>query len=294
RLAAASVSLSGLFAVNKPPGISCAGVLDYLKRNLGMENNAMPFAEHFEREEGLRKTGKKVFRRKYPSTLRVGHAGTLDVEAAGVLVLGVNNGCKLLSDYLVGDKSYLATGRLGVATDSYDAEGRITDVSPTESVTSDMILNVIPQFVGSIKQIPPLYSAIRMDGKRLYEYMREGHPIPDTIKPRNVKIDDIKLVYYKQQLSQTFGKCVAMPANCIEYFSSGKYKWNKGLQNKKLCVGDSLFPYVNQPNAPTFQLLVQSGGGVYIRSLIHDIGMQLECNATMITLVRTSQGPFIL
>ncbi|KAJ1796927.1 pseudouridine synthase pus4 [Coemansia sp. RSA 2399] len=300
QLAAAAATTGGLFAVNKPPGISCAGLIDYFKRNVGLNENALPFSEHFERERVLRETGKKIFRRKYPTNMRVGHAGTLDVEASGVLVLGVESGCKRLDEYLKGEKSYMATGRLGVATDTYDAEGKVTRVGDASAVTSDMLLDAIPTFVGSIKQVPPMYSAIRIDGKRLYEYMRSGQPLPFAVKPRTVHISAIKLLYYHPQgavaLQQpVYGKRVMLPKDCAEHFASGRFAWDASSNGSKgPAVGDYLYSFVGQPDSPIFQLLVQSGSGVYIRSLIDDIGELLGCGAAMATLVRTSQGPLRL
>ncbi|KAJ1663402.1 pseudouridine synthase pus4 [Coemansia sp. RSA 1646] len=306
KLAAAAVTTGGLFAVNKPPGISCTGFIDYIKRNAGLGERAISFSDHFEMEKQLRKPGKKIYRKKYHTNLRIGHAGTLDVEAAGVLVLGVESGCKLLGDYLKGEKSYMATGRLGLATDSYDAEGKITHVGDASGVTSDMILRTIPRFIGDIEQTPPLYSAIRIDGKRLYEYMRSGEPIPVKVKPRKVHISDIKLLHYKPQQQKeqgstgvleqaVYGKRVVLPPECVEYFTGGRFAWDeKSSENKVPCVGDYMYSFLNQPNAPTIQLLVRSGGGVYIRSLIHNMGEALGCGASMAMLVRTSQGPLRL
>ncbi|KAJ1953315.1 pseudouridine synthase pus4, partial [Dipsacomyces acuminosporus] len=179
-------SMNGIFAVNKPPGISCTGLLDYFKRNIGRGIDAMPFSEHLRLEKELRRSGKKIYRRRYPIEMRVGHGGTLDVEAAGVLVLGINKGCKLLHGYLSGGKSYLATGRLGVDTESFDAEGRITRIRECSRVTTEMIEQAVPSFEGEILQTPPIFSAIRMDGKRLYEYARSGDAAPVEIKPRKV------------------------------------------------------------------------------------------------------------
>ncbi|KAI8319814.1 pseudouridine synthase, partial [Martensiomyces pterosporus] len=285
--------LNGIFAVNKPPGISCTGLLDYFKRNIGRGIDAAPFSEHLEREESLRRSGKKIYRRKYPIDLRVGHGGTLDVEAGGVLVLGINKGCKLLHGYLAGGKSYLATGRLGVDTESFDAEGKITAVKECKHVTREMIEGAIPQFVGDIMQMPPIYSAIRMDGKRLYEYARKGDVVPDKIKPRRVTVDSIRLLHYINPLAeQHWGRRVMLPKAYRDYFTNGKYEWASSTGDLK--EGMLLTPFVNQPDAPEFQLLIQSGGGVYVRSLIHDLGEKVGSAAAMVSLVRMTQGPLRL
>ncbi|KAJ2744653.1 pseudouridine synthase pus4 [Coemansia sp. BCRC 34301] len=297
RLSSDVSSLHGVFAVNKPPGISCAGLLDYFKRNVTKGPESMSFAEHFDREMALRRATaaaidkqNKPRRRFVPSNIRVGHGGTLDVEAAGVLVFGINNGCKKLGEYLVGGKSYLATGRLGVATESYDAEGKVTRVcESTAHVTGAMISEAIPQFVGDIMQRPPIYSAIKLDGKRLYEYAREGERVPVEIKTRKVTVRDVKLLYYENhQATERLGKQIVLPPALGDYYVSGQYEW-RGTTDGPV-VGQPLLPFANQPLAPTFQLLIDSGGGVYVRSLIHDLGEAVGSAATMISLVRTSQG----
>ncbi|PIA15081.1 pseudouridine synthase [Coemansia reversa NRRL 1564] len=289
RLIGAALSMNGIFAVNKPPGISCTGLLDYFKRNIGRGAAAVPFEEHYEQEKELRNSGKKIRRRRYSLNLRVGHGGTLDVEAAGVMIIGVNKGCKLLSEYLNCGKSYLANARFGVATDSCDAEGVITNLSDPHAVTGEMLNAVIPKFVGSIQQMPPIYSAIKVDGKRLYDYARGGHEIPAGIKKRQVNVSSIKMLFFENPHSkEQLGRRVVLPVEYSDYFDNGRYRWSVDPGTMK--VGNVMTPFANNPNLPFFQLLVQSGSGVYIRSLIDDMGSELGCSATMISLLRTSQG----
>ncbi|KAJ2691369.1 pseudouridine synthase pus4 [Coemansia spiralis] len=290
-------TLHGIFAVNKPPGISCAGLLDYFKRNITKGSSSMSFSEHFDRERALRARSdiinKKARRRFVPSNIRVGHGGTLDVEAAGVLVFGINHGCKQLSEYLVGGKSYLATGLLGVATESYDAEGNVSHLADT-AIAGARIQEAIPQFIGDIMQRPPIYSAIKLDGKRLYEYARGGENIPAEVLPRKVTVSDVKLLYYENQdTGEKIGRRVMLPADHAHYYATGKYEWHHQLADRPV-VGQPLLPFANQPTASKFQLLINSGGGVYVRSLIHDLGQAVGSAATMVSLVRTSQGPLRL
>ncbi|KAJ2810641.1 pseudouridine synthase pus4 [Coemansia furcata] len=290
-------ALHGVFAVNKPPGISCAGLLDYFKRNITKGADSMSFSEHFDREQALRakvdSQNKKPRRRFVPSNIRVGHGGTLDVEAAGVLVFGINNGCKQLGEYLVGGKSYLATGLLGVATESYDAEGNVTHIDPA-LVPASRILDAIPRFIGDIMQRPPIYSAIKLDGKRLYEYARGGEHPPTEIKSRKVTVGDVKLLYYENHAAggEKMGRQVMLPADYANYYATGRYQWQPNADGP--LVGQPLLAFANRPAAPRFQLLIDSGGGVYVRSLIHDLGQAVGSAATMVSLVRMSQGPLRL
>ncbi|KAJ2781296.1 pseudouridine synthase pus4 [Coemansia javaensis] len=298
RLAGAAASLSGIFAVDKPPGISCTGVLDYFKRNVGRGAAGVPFAEHFERERDLRRTGEKIRRRRCSLALRVGHGGTLDVEAAGVLVVGIGRGCKLLGGYLAGGKAYLATARLGAATDSCDAEGRIVSVASAAAVTGAALQAAIPRFVGRIQQRPPLYSAIKVDGKRLYEYARGrggsgGASAPPAIEPRWVDVGSIKLLCFENPaLAQCVGRRVALPAQYADYYAGGRYRWSAGAGEVR--VGAPMAPFANCPHLPHFQMLVRCGGGVYVRSLVHDLGAAVGSAAAMVSLVRMSQGPLLL
>ncbi|KAJ2773658.1 pseudouridine synthase pus4 [Coemansia nantahalensis] len=293
RLSSAAASLSGVFAVDKPPGISCTGLLDYFKRNVGHGRGSVPFAEHFAREGHLRQTGKKIRRRKCALPLRVGHGGTLDVEAAGVLVVGVGSGCKLLGGYLAGEKSYLATARLGAATDSYDAEGTITAVGGAADLTGGALQAAIPRFVGQVMQSPPVYSALRVNGKRLYEYARSGEPIPSDIKQRLVSIGAIALLHFEHPATgERLGTRVALPPQYSDYYTSGRYAWADGAGEPQ--VGAAMPPFANCPALPRFQILIQSGGGVYVRSLVHDLGAAVGSHAAMTSLVRMAQGPMRL
>ncbi|KAJ1935237.1 pseudouridine synthase pus4 [Linderina pennispora] len=228
------------------------------------------------------------------SAVRVGHGGTLDVEAAGVLVLGINHGCKKLHGYLQGGKSYLAMGRLGVATDSYDAEGKVTKIAPTEGITAHGMEELLAEFTGEIMQRPPIYSAIRVDGMRLYQYARAGNKVPTDIKARKVNVKNIRLLHFANpQAGAEFGTPVALPEKFLEYFVTDRYAWVDGCPEMQ--EGMLMTPYVNQPDTASFQILIQSGGGgVYVRSLVHDIGERLGSAATMTSLLRTSQGPLRL
>ncbi|KAJ1815108.1 TruB pseudouridine (psi) synthase 1 [Coemansia sp. RSA 2599] len=284
--------IDGIFALNKPPGISCTGLLDYLKKNAGLGSAATPFSEHFEKEQKLRLSGKKIRRSRPAPGLRVGHGGTLDVEAGGLLVIGLGKSCKLLDGFLKGGKSYLADARLGVATDTYDAEGRVTQIAQTEGIGADDITRCLQRFSGNIEQLPPMYSAIRVDGRRLYEYARMGQDVPVPLKPRPVYVDNINLVYFSNPGQQPFGARVALPSDAAEYYASGAHRWVDGAGSPG--IGDVLLPYSNDPRAARVQLAIRSGGGVYIRSLIHDLGQTLGSAATMLTLLRLSQGPLRL
>ncbi len=127
--------------------------------------------------------------RKIYETKRVGHLGTLDPEAAGVLPVCVGRAVRLF-DYLVDKrKTYLAEIVFGAATDTQDAQGTVTETSD-RTVAEDVLDSVLPQFTGTIVQKPPMYSALKFNGKKLYDLALSGAEIPD--KSREVEIFSLR------------------------------------------------------------------------------------------------------
>jgi tRNA pseudouridine55 synthase len=124
--------------------------------------------------------------RKKFGTKRVGHAGTLDPMATGVLVLGVGNATKLLQYVVDGKKSYEATIKLGVATHTDDREGDVISTADASAVTEEQIRTGLQQYVGTIMQRPSSVSAIKIDGKRAHERVRQGEDV--EIPAREVTI----------------------------------------------------------------------------------------------------------
>lgn len=122
---------------------------------------------------------------------RVGHAGTLDPLATGVLVVCVGKATRLV-EFMVGhDKVYRVTVRLGVETDTYDAEGQAVAEHPVPPLTRGEIVQVLTRFQGHLEQVPPRYAAVRHKGKRLYEWAREGVEV--RVKPRQVRVYALEL-----------------------------------------------------------------------------------------------------
>ncbi len=129
--------------------------------------------------------------RRLAGTRKVGHAGTLDPMATGVLVLGVNRATRLLGHLLVSDKVYDATLRLGSSTTTDDAEGEVIATVATGEVTEELVLNELSAFVGEIDQVPSAVSAIKVDGRRAYERVRAGEQV--ELASRRVRIDSIEV-----------------------------------------------------------------------------------------------------
>ncbi len=176
--------------------------------------------------------------RKIFGIKKIGHAGTLDPLADGVLPVAVGNASRLL-EYLEGDKSYEAKIFFGANSTTYDDEGEKTVVCEANFSKEDF-MRALPKFIGKIKQIPPIYSAIKVGGKKLYELARKGQGDIE-LKPRDVEIYSIELLEFK-------------------------------------------LPYAT--------ISVSCSSGTYIRSLAHDLGLELKTGAYIKELKRTSSNGF--
>lgn len=139
---------------------------------------------------------KKLFNQK------VGHTGTLDPMAEGVLPILVGKGT-LLSKYLINhDKKYVVKLQLGIKTDTADSEGKVIEEKDVnvDFLNEEDIIKILKSFIGQQEQIPPIYSAIKVNGKKLYEYARKGQNI--ELKPREIEIYDINLIDYSIEEKQ--------------------------------------------------------------------------------------------
>lgn len=132
-------------------------------------------------------------------TKKVGHIGTLDPFASGLLILTVNHGTKIGSYLEALDKTYVAKLKLGAKTDTADLTGKIIETSNIpSSLSKQKIISVLSSFLGKSQQIPPMYSALKRDGKPLYEYAREGKTLERA--PRDIIIHDIELLSFADDI----------------------------------------------------------------------------------------------
>ncbi|MBB6626494.1 tRNA pseudouridine(55) synthase TruB [Nocardioides sp. KIGAM211] len=135
--------------------------------------------------------------RRLAGTRKVGHAGTLDPMATGVLVLGVNRATRLLGHLMLTEKGYAATVRLGEATTTDDAEGETTAVVPAAGLDEAAVRAAFAEQVGAIEQVPTAVSAIKVDGKRAYQRVRDGEDVVLKARPVTVHeltVDDVRPV----------------------------------------------------------------------------------------------------
>lgn len=115
--------------------------------------------------------------------LKVGHAGTLDPLASGVMVIAIGKATKRIEQLQLGEKEYVATFQLGATTPSYDLEHPIDQTYPTAHITEELIHATLPQFQGAIMQVPPAFSACKIEGKRAYDLARSGKEVELQAKP---------------------------------------------------------------------------------------------------------------
>ncbi len=132
--------------------------------------------------------------------LKVGHTGTLDPLATGVVVICTGRKTKEIDTLQAHVKEYVATLQLGATTPSFDLEKPIDKTYPTEHITRKKIDAVIPRFVGEIWQVPPIFSAVQVDGKRAYSYARAGEEV--ELKPKLLAIDEIEVIEFNEEKMQ--------------------------------------------------------------------------------------------
>ena len=132
--------------------------------------------------------------------VKVGHAGTLDPLATGVLILCTGKKTKEIETLQAHTKEYVATLQLGASTASHDMEHPVDEMFPTEQITRERIEQVLTSFVGDVQQVPPVYSAVCVNGKRAYQLSRKGKDF--EIKAKTVHIEEIELLHFDEEMMQ--------------------------------------------------------------------------------------------
>lgn len=132
--------------------------------------------------------------------VKIGHAGTLDPLATGVLVLCTGKMTKRIEEFQSHTKEYTATLQLGATTVSYDMEHEVNETYPVDHISRPLIEDALKQFVGDIQQVPPSYSACKVNGNRAYDLKRKGRDV--ELSPKNIRIDEIELTHYDDEKKQ--------------------------------------------------------------------------------------------
>ncbi|KAF8309472.1 pseudouridine synthase [Clavulina sp. PMI_390] len=237
-----ALPLQGLFGILKPSGPTSMKLLDSLKPLF--RESPLFITDETERQAHIESrkngtNGKRWKRKGKGDGVKIGQGGTLDPLADGVLVVGVNKGTKSLSKFLDCSKEYYTTAILGCETDTYDSEGSIVRTTPWEHVTREKVVEALAGFRGEISQLPPVYSALKMDGKPLYEYAREGKPLPRPIEPRKVTVHSLELIDWQEAASESSG--TENPSSVSPSTSGHGYKWpEKHLEGEKLAAMASI------------------------------------------------------
>ncbi|KAI0461049.1 hypothetical protein LJB42_001379 [Komagataella kurtzmanii] len=309
--------MNGIFAVEKPYGVSSNKFLQQI--NNIFTNSSIFGADLAELRKrklaGYGKNSARGLKKASKAKVKMGHGGTLDPLASGVLVIGVGQGTKRLQEYLGGStKLYETEALLGAATTTGDSEGEVICKTEVNHITKDMCFQTAKKFVGELIQTPPLFSALKMNGKPLYEYAREGKPLPMEIKPRTVHVysleveeSDLLSTDHDYKLKESIIDEDGTPLE-------SKLSENPLLQNDKLHFSkefiesasqEGLRTDVDPPNlikdisvqiskAPLLHFVAQVSSGTYIRSLVSDFGKALSSSAYMVKLIRRKQGEWDL
>ncbi|MDO4182784.1 MAG: tRNA pseudouridine(55) synthase TruB [Coriobacteriia bacterium] len=202
---------------------------------------------------------------------RVGHTGTLDPAASGALLVCVGPAARLDAHFANDSKEYLARIALGASTDTDDAQGQVTMTFPVpeKATDPDFAQRVLDGFTGTLQQLPPVYSALKVNGQKACDQARKGNVI--DLAPRTVEVSQAKL------LRITSGGGAA----CYEAEGApgGLQSWQPGPGVASTCEG-----------LPTWDVLFSVSKGTYIRSLARDIGLSVGCGAHVCALRRTRAG----
>jgi tRNA pseudouridine55 synthase len=153
-------AVSGVLVVDKPVGLTSHDVVQIIRRGTNIH--------------------------------RAGHTGTLDPRASGVLVVLIGPAVRLSEYVSASDKRYQATVHLGSTTDTFDSEGKITSSGSVENITEEQFEEALKQFIGEIQQVPPPYSAIKVQGRKAYEMAREGEEV--ELQPRTIQVYSLELL----------------------------------------------------------------------------------------------------
>lgn len=217
--------------------------------------------------------------------LKVGHAGTLDPLATGVLIVCTGRATKNIDSLQAKTKEYVATLRLGCTTASFDAEHPIDRLFPTAHITRDAIDETLERFHGTIQQVPPTYSACKVDGKRAFSYMREGEEV--ELKAKELVIDKLEVLdlHLPEQgiLSPHADEVWKMARQNVSIKAQPA---DTTAQDDTARLEPETFAYL--------RIRVVCSKGTYIRALARDIGEALGSGAYLIGLRRTRVGDITL
>ncbi|KAF2824100.1 tRNA pseudouridine synthase B [Ophiobolus disseminans] len=242
--------LEGIFAVAKPACTSSGDVLLKLQATFASSSTFAPLLRA--QPERARQTDERVF--------KMGHGGTLDPLASSILIVGIGRGTKHLQKYLTCTKTYQTVVVFGASTDTYDCTGTIDERAGHQHVTEELVEQHLAQFRGKINQMPPIYSALKINGVKACDYAREGKELPRALESREMDVEDCTL---------------------LEWYPGGRHEFN-------ILNDDSL------SQAPAARLRLTVSSGFYVRSFAHDLGRACASRSHMASLTRTRQANYAI
>ena len=247
----------------------------------------------------IRKVKFAAFRHFRKKNLKVGHAGTLDPLATGVLLVCLGPACKRAQEFQDHDKEYVAGIRFGATTPSYDLEKEVDRTFPYDQVTEEAVRAVLPSFLGPQEQVAPLFSAKSVDGVRAYEMARKlyrnaqkGILDPDfdaaaleTLHRSRITISDLELLEY---VKASAGPVVISSGAPLVILSEAKESISS-TASSRINVADT-----SSLGLPEAKTRIACSKGTYIRAFARDLGEALGTGAHLSSLVRTKTGAFRL
>lgn len=213
---------------------------------------------------------------------KIGHAGTLDPLATGLLLVCVGKATKQIDELQAGEKVYTGTMVLGATTPCYDLERAIDHYYPYEHITAALVEEARKQFMGDIQQVPPIFSAVKIGGQRAYQYAREavdGKEAPSPT-PKTVHIEEFEITAFR-------------PAASIKPIPSVESIETSGTPPRQNHLYDH--PQGTVPeHLPQIDFSIRCGKGTYIRSIARDLGLALDSGAFLSALRREQVGEYTL
>ena len=224
--------------------------------------------------------------------IKIGHAGTLDPLATGLLLVCLGKATKTIPTLQDGDKVYTGTFILGATTPCYDLERPIDRYYPYEHITPELLQQTLPQFTGTIMQVPPMFSAVKISGQRAYEYARLDDPTV-TIQPKPVNIYSFEITDFRpgneesECVNASMRECVSTDASATNALT---HSHNNTLKKAHHLYDNPLGTV--PPHLPQADFRIHCGKGTYIRSLARDLGLALGSGAFLSALRREQIGSY--
>ena len=204
--------------------------------------------------------------------LKVGHAGTLDPLATGLLIICAGKATKIAEELQAHEKEYVATVEFGATTPSFDLEQPIDRYFPYEHITANSVERALGEFIGEQEQVPPVFSAKIVNGLRAYEYARAGEPV--ELRKSLITIYELELLDFTDH-------------NIV---GDDGYVVDEVVRN----IRNYHISHTSDGERPAATVRIRCSKGTYVRSLARDLGLALGSGAYLTSLRRTASGPFRL